>query len=237
MVSYSGSADKIKVRITYPDDTQYIYPMKLGEGAQTFPLTGGDGSYTIDLLEHTTDSQYAIAFSQEISVKLADEFEPFLYPNQYVWFTQSSKAAVYAKRLSDQASDDLNFVELVYNYVIGNITYDQALADSAPTTEYIPDVDETFTSGRGICFDYAALMTAMLRSQDIPTKLVVGYSGEAYHAWISVYLEEQGWVDNVIEFDGKSWSLMDPTLAANNDSSAVKKYVGDGSNYTEKYCY
>ena len=80
-------------------------------------------------------------------------------------------------------------------------------------------------------------MTAMLRSQDIPTKLVVGYSGEAYHAWISVYLEEQGWVDNVIEFDGKSWSLMDPTLAANNDSSAVKKYVGDGSNYTEKYCY
>ena len=237
MVSYSGSADKIKVRITYPDDTQYIYPMKLGEGAQTFPLTGGDGSYTIDLLEHTTDSQYAIAFSQEISVKLADEFEPFLYPNQYVWFTQSSKAAVYAKQLSDQASDDLNFVELVYNYVIGNITYDQALADSAPTTEYIPDVDETFTSGRGICFDYAALMTAMLRSQDIPTKLVVGYSGEAYHAWISVYLEEQGWVDNVIEFDGKSWSLMDPTLAANNDSSAVKKYVGDGSNYTEKYCY
>ncbi len=98
-------------------------------------------------------------------MKLADEFEPFLYPNQYVWFTQSSKAAVYAKQLSDQASDDLNFVELVYNYVIGNITYDQTLADSAPTTEYIPDVDETFTSGRGICFDYAALMTAMLRSQ------------------------------------------------------------------------
>ena len=30
MVSYSGSADKIKVRITYPDDMQYIYPMKLG---------------------------------------------------------------------------------------------------------------------------------------------------------------------------------------------------------------
>ena len=31
---------------------------------------------------------------------------------------------------------------------------------------------------------------------------------------------------------------MDPTLAANNDGcSAVKKYVGDGSNYTEKYCY
>ena len=237
MVSYSGDADKVKVQITYPDETRYLYPMKLDAGAQTFPLTGGDGTYAVDLLEHAYDSKYAVAFSQNIEVKLADEFEPFLYPNQYVWFTQDSKAAAYAKTLSDQAADDLKFVELVYEYVIGNIVYDQELADSAPTTEYIPDVDATFTSGKGICFDYAALMTAMLRSQEIPTKLVVGYSGEAYHAWISVYLKEQGWVDNVIEFDGKSWSLMDPTLAANNDSSAVKKYVGDGSNYTEKYCY
>ncbi len=36
MVSYSGSADKIKVRITYPDDTKYIYPMKLGRARRRF---------------------------------------------------------------------------------------------------------------------------------------------------------------------------------------------------------
>ena len=70
-----------------------------------------------------------------------------------------------------------------------------------------------------------------------PTKLEVGYSGEAYHAWISVYLHEVGWVDNIIEFDGKDWSLMDPTLAASNSASSVKKYIGDGSNYTVKYSY
>ena len=90
---------------------------------------------------------------------------------------------------------------------------------------------------KGICFDYASLMSALLRSQGIPTKLVVGYSGTAYHAWISVYLDEAGWVDNIIEFDGKDWSLMDPTLAANNDEDSVKKYVGDGSNYIVKYSY
>ena len=92
-------------------------------------------------------------------------------------------------------------------------------------------------SGKGICFDYASLMAGLLRSQGIPTKLVVGYSGTAYHAWISVYLDEAGWVDNIIEFDGSSWSLMDPTLAACNDSSSVKEYIGDGSNYTEKFSY
>ena len=33
-------------------------------------------------------------------------------------------------------------------------------------------------------------MTGMLRSQGIPSKLVVGYAGTAYHAWISVWTEE-----------------------------------------------
>ena len=80
-------------------------------------------------------------------------------------------------------------------------------------------------------------MASILRSQKVPTKLVVGYSGSAYHAWISVYTKETGWVDNIIEFDGKNWSLIDPTLAASNDESAVGEYVGNGSNYTAKYNY
>ena len=80
-------------------------------------------------------------------------------------------------------------------------------------------------------------MAALLRAQGVPTKLVVGYSGQAYHAWISVYTKETGWVDDIIEFDGNSWSLMDPTLASSNDKNSVKEYVGNGSNYTAKYFY
>ena len=98
-------------------------------------------------------------------------------------------------------------------------------------------MDDTLASGTGICFDYAALMTAMLRSQNIPTKLEVGYSGDTYHAWISTYVDDKGWIDNIIEFDGKSWQLLDPTLAASNDKEAVKEYIGDGSNYIVKYTY
>ena len=91
---------------------------------------------------------------------------------------------------------------------------------------------------KGICFDYAALMTAMLRSQDIPTKLVVGYTGNLYHAWINVYLEGQGWVDNVIYFDGNSWKLMDPTFASSGgQSQEIMQYIGTGSNYKAKYSY
>mgnify|MGYP003097234775 FL=1 len=161
---------------------------------------------------------------------------PRISPNQYVWFTGDSQVVALGRELSDQSADDLDYVQNSYYYVIRNISYDNDKAENTPT-DYVPDIDTILEEKKGICFDYASLMAALLRSQSIPTKLEVGYSGEAYHAWISVYLTESGWVDNIIEFDGKDWVLMDPTLAANNSSKAVAKYIGDGSKYTVKYSY
>lgn len=235
MVCYQGSATKVKFQIKTPDGTTYTYNLAIGE-YETFPLSGGSGNYQLSVLEHAYDDKYSVLFTQDFTADITDEFKPFLYPNQYVWFTQEHKAVSYARGLSDDSSNDLDYVEHVYNYVIETIDYDEALAETV-TSGYLPNIDNTMNSKKGICFDYASLMAAMLRSQDIPTKLVVGYSGDAYHAWISVYLDEIGWVDNIIQFDGKSWSLMDPTLGANNSSSSVKKYVGDGKNYTVKYSY
>lgn len=235
MVKYSGSADKAKLQITVPDSTVYTYNLRPGD-FETFPLSAGNGSYNITVLEHAYDDMYALALSQDISVTISDEFKPFLYPNQYVWYTPDSKAVALSAEISDKSSNDLDYVEQVYTYVIETIAYDDELAANVQS-DYLPAIDNTLSSKKGICFDYASLMAAMFRSQNIPTKLVVGYSGDAYHAWISVYLKETGWVNGIIEFDGKSWTLMDPTLAANNSRSSVKEYIGDGSNYTVKYSY
>ena len=235
MVRHQGGADKVKLQITTPDGTVYSYTLSIGS-FESFPLSGGNGNYHLDVLEHAYDDMYAVAFSQDIDVTINDEFRPYLYPNQYVWFTADDQAVACAASISDQSADDLDYVEQLYNYVIENITYDEELAANVQA-DYLPDIDRTLSTKKGICFDYASLMSAMLRSQGIPTKLVVGYSGDAYHAWISVYLTEVGWVDGIIQFDGKNWSLMDPTLAANNSSRSVAKYIGDGNNYTVKYNY
>lgn len=235
MIKYDGDADKVKLQLKSPDGETYTYTLSIGS-YEAFPLSAGDGNYHLDVLEHAYDDMYALAYSEDFKVTLNDEFRPFLYPNQYVWFTPEYKAVAYAAKLSDSSRDDLDYVGQVYHYVTENISYDEELAANVQSG-YLPNIDKTMESGKGICFDYASLMAAMLRSQGIPTKLVVGYSGDAYHAWISVYLEETGWIDKVIEFDGKSWSLVDPTLAANNSGPSVKKYIGDGSNYTEKYSY
>jgi transglutaminase/protease-like cytokinesis protein 3 len=81
-------------------------------------------------------------------------------------------------------------------------------------------------------------MTAMLRSQEIPTKLVIGYTGSVYHAWVNVYIEGQGWVDNVIYFDGHDWKLMDPTFASSGGNDpAVLEHIKNSANYKAKYSY
>lgn len=235
MVQYIGNVSKVKIQITAPDGTVYSYNLRIGN-YETFALSKGSGDYGITVLEHVQDDMYAVSFSTSISVSISDEFKPFLYPNQYVWFTPESKAVGLGKRVSDGSSNDLDYVEQIYRYIIENITYDDELAANIQPG-YLPVIDNTLDTGKGICFDYASLMAALLRSQGIPTKLEIGYSGDAYHAWISVYLKEIGWVNGIIKFDGVSWSLMDPTLAANNSNSSVEKYIGDGNNYTVKYSY
>lgn len=226
----------IQIQITNPNGEMYPYPLKEGGEFEALPLTCGDGDYSIKVLENVSGDQYAVGLSQDFTVKLLDEFQPFLYPSQYVDYSASSDVVKLGEKLAGEAKSDLEYVQNVYNYVISNISYDEQLAESTPMN-YIPEPDETLSSGKGICFDYASLMTALLRCEKVPTKLVTGYSGKAYHAWVSVYLEKRGWVDHIIFFDGKKWTLMDPTLGANNDEKEVKKYVGDGSNYTEKYVY
>ena len=236
MVKYNGTNEKVKLQITCPDQSCYTYLVSDRGTYDTFPLTAGNGSYALQVLENVAGDTYTVSLTQSINVSIEDEFLPFLYPNQYVNFHADSKAVSKGSDLAKDTYSDLDVVQNIYNYVIKNISYDTEKAQNV-SYGYVPDVDDTLSSKKGICFDYAALMTSMLRSQNIPTKLEVGYSGDAYHAWISTYIDDKGWVDDIIQFDGDTWQIMDPTLAATNDSAAVKKYVGDGSHYVVKYTY
>ena len=139
-----------------------------------------------------------------------------------------------AAQLAASASSDLDVVSSIYNYIIDNYTYDYDKAANV-ASGYLPDVDEIFKTRTGICFDYASVMTTMLRSQRIPTRLEIGYAGENYHAWISTYIKDIGWVNGIIKFDGTSWTLMDPTYAST--SKTPEKFVADQANYQLKYVY
>lgn len=238
-VKYTGGKKvRIKCQITKTGTTTvYTYNLDNAGAAAILPITEGDGEYSVKIYENTTEDRYAQAFSTTVKLQLRDPFLPFLYSNQYVNFTADSKTADKAAELCKGVETDLAKVEKIYRYAVDNITYDYELAKTVPS-DYLPDVDAVLAAGKGICFDYAAVMAAMLRSRGIPCKLVVGYAGKIYHAWINVYISGTGWVDSLIYFDGKAWSLMDPTFVSNGKNDpAVLKYVGDGKNYTQRYAY
>lgn len=236
MVQYTAQTTKrLKVQVKGPAIT-YTYNLPQGEWT-AFPLSDGNGSYQITLYENVSGTKYAVVLSVTQKVTMTDEFAPFLRPNQYVDYTAASEAVAKAAELTAGQTDPIKKVESVYDYVVKNLTYDREKAATVQSG-YLPVLDEVLKTKKGICFDYAALMTGMLRSQGVPCKLVIGYAGTAYHAWINVWTEESGWVDGVIYFDGQAWQRMDPTFASSaNQSASIMAYIGDGSHYTAKYLY
>ena len=236
MAQYTAKTDKrLKAQVKGPTTT-YTYNLTAGSWA-TFPLSDGNGRYQVTVYQNTEGSKYAAVVSAAFDAAMTDEFAPFLRPNQYVDYSIAPKTVAKAAELVKGINDPLKKVEAVYNFVVTNITYDRQKAATVQSG-YLPVLDSVLAKKTGICFDYAAVMATMLRTQNIPTKLVVGYAGNIYHAWISTYITDVGWVNGIIYFDGQSWKRMDPTFASSgNESSDIMNYIGNGSNYNAMYVY
>lgn len=235
MVNYTAATDKrLKVQVTR--ENTYTYDLQPGEWT-TFPLSDGNGDYQVTVFENVSDSKYTTVTSASFSAALNDEFAPFVRPNQYVNYEKAPNTVQKAAELTASTTDTLEKVSAVYDFVVNHLSYDKEKAKTVQSG-YLPVLDEVLAGDKGICFDYASLMTGMLRSQGIPCKLVVGYAGSAYHAWISVWSEETGWVDGAIYFEGTTWQRMDPTfISSGKGSNSIQKFVGDGNNYNPKYLY
>ncbi len=235
MARYTGGNSKVKLRLI--KGTTYTYDLSTSGSYEVFPLTLGNGTYTVEVLENISGNSYIKVLSQSFGVSLSSSFAPFLRPNQYVNYNRGTSVVTKAADLCTGYTTDLQKLDRIYNFVINYFTYDSYKA-STVQSGYLPNLNTVYAQRKGICFDYAAVMTAMLRSQNIPCKLVVGYASSSYHAWINVYIRNVGWINGAIYFNGNTWKLMDPTFASSgNSSDAIMKYIGNGSNYTPQYYY
>ena len=139
-VNYTGSCSKVKLQITGPNGVTYTYNLT-GNIYETFPLTCGDGGYSIGVFENISGNTYSTTFYQDLNVTLSSEFTPFLYPSQYVNFTPESETVAKAQELAASADTDLDVVSNVYNYVISSVTYDYDKASNI-ASGYISSVNE-----------------------------------------------------------------------------------------------
>ena len=221
------SGQRVKLRIISPRGTEIVYNVpNTGEPA-FYPLSDGSGSYLIHLLEQVPDApgenSYTRVLEESCDAALFDEFQPFLRPSSYVWFTGYSSCVNAAAALCAGESDDDRKIELITAYVAEALRYDEALAEREDLS-FIRDPDQILARGTGLCLDYAVLTAAMLRSQGIPTKVVYGRmdGAESVHAWNMAYSSSRG------------WARLDVTSA---DSGVAESFIADDSHYADAGWY
>lgn len=208
----------LKLGVSHGEET-YYYDLPYDEDPYIFPLQFGSGQYKIVVYERVQGTSYSYFLGFKIDVELKDEYLPFLMPNQLITYSADSQAIIKGISLTYEAADDLGKVRAIFDYITDTIDYDTKKARQIidnNVTGYIPNIDETLRTKKGICYDYAALFAAMLRANGIPAKLIMGYvdPGNEYHAWNMIYIRDVGWIDAEIYFDGKNWQLADSTFAA-----------------------
>ena len=234
-VGVSGiSESRLKFQII-KDDVTYTYDLPSDGTPTIYPIQSGNGTYVMRAMENVVDTKYACIYSTEVEVALRDEFQPYIRPSSYVNYKKDSKCVKKAAELAQQAPDALGVVSAVYDFICETVVYDTYKAETVQSG-YLPTPDETMKTGKGICFDYASLAAAMLRSQGIPTKVIFGYVSpdDLYHAWNMFYTTETGWVTVSYKVDKNNWHRLDLTFSANG---ADNEFIGNGENYADLFCY
>lgn len=233
---YTGKSERAKLRVKC-GNLQYDHDLAADGTREFFPLMES-GTYSVKVYELVTGKSYSEAVSANFDVKIKSSTGMYLYPNKYINFNGKSKCVKKAAELCAGVEDDVERIAEIFGYIAGNITYDKQLAATVKSG-YIPDPDRTLDKGTGICFDYASLMGAMLRSQGIPTRLVIGWAEpEIYHAWNEIYTDETGWITPELFLKKKGFNIADATFyAGNSDKEKIADYIEDESNYSAVYRY
>lgn len=236
-VKYTGSSKRVKFRYTLSDKT-YTFDIPVDGTVVYLPLSCGSGSYTFSVFENIEGNTYSTLVKETVSINVASSTKPYTYPNQFVSYNKNSQCVKKAAELCAGKTSAIDKISAIFLYISENVTYDYNLA-STVKSGYIPNPDKTLSSKKGICFDYASLMSAMLRSQGIPTRLVVGYaSPDIYHAWNEVYTEQTGWITPELLMNNKGYNIADATFYSSaKDKKTISDYIMNSTNYSAVYYY
>jgi len=225
-IGYAGkSTEKVKVMIE-KDGERYVYPLVPDGKIVGFPLQMGNGEYKVSVLTNVTDNRYAYLDTKTLDVNITNQNSVYLNSIQLISWNPRSKAVIKNNDIVGDESNSAKKIDLVYDFIINNISYDYDKVKYL-TPNYIPYPDKTIDELKGICYDYSSLFAAMKRSEEIPIKLVKGYSThvDGYHAWNEVLINGE-------------WIVVDTTSdAAYNKANVNYNFSKKRSNYTKVYEY
>ncbi|MBW2123057.1 MAG: DUF3488 domain-containing protein [Deltaproteobacteria bacterium] len=129
---------------------------------------------------------------------------------------QSQSIRRLAHQVTKPFEGDYQKVEAVEKFLKENYTYS---LDVERNPAYSPVEDFLFHQKKGFCEHFATAMTLMVRSLDIPARLVSGFLGGEWNGFGRYYLirekDAHTWVE--VYFPGSGWVTFDPTPPAGEE--------------------
>ena len=175
---------RMKLRVTM-GGSALNYDLNSDGTFEVFPLQFGKVNYTVTLYRNVEGKKYKEVGQVTVSPKgMEDDLRCFLYPNQYVNYTTQTECVKVACDLCKDMTSQAEIYKTVCKYVLSNFGYD-FIKSVTVKPGMLPDINECWEKKMGICQDLSALTCAMLRSQGVPARLVIGtLSSGTPHAWV-----------------------------------------------------
>lgn len=198
-VRYKALLEKDGVKYYYDLTSDYV----------RLPLQMGEGTYRLAVLKNVSGKSYSYEYDTTFSVSNINDDQLFLNSTVNVEWSNSDMAI---DMLNDLVSDQMNDQEkltAIHKSLAETLSYDYDKFSKIKGA-YLPDINATFASKSGICYDFSSLLAAVLRSEGIPTKLVMGYRADTsvYHAWNEVLIDGEWLIVDLtldVEYFAKGW--------------------------------
>ena len=220
-----NTSKKAKVLIQFGEQ-KYTYNIKSSSSFVNFPLQLGNGTYQVGVYEQIEGTKYSQVATTSVNLSLDDNSKVFLISFVLINWGEKMNTVTLAKELTKNKKTDNDKIEVCYEYMVQQFSYDFEKLKSLEY-DYIPVIDDVLKKKLGICYDYSAVFASMLRSQGIKCKLIMGYTANVkeYHAWNEVYINDK-------------WVVVDTTFDSQMYANKVKyKFEKARKDYKQSYEY
>jgi transglutaminase-like putative cysteine protease len=129
---------------------------------------------------------------------LNDDHFDMLEPSRYARFSPELGSFMTIADLEKPVGDPLSALRTLQRAIYDSFDY------QAGSTDVNSPIEVALEQRRGVCQDFAHIMTAIAREWGIPCRYVSGYlyhkgsrdrsAADATHAWVEAYLPSLGWV-------------------------------------------
>ena len=191
-----------------PDDTQALFDVNKGDMIK-IALVNGAGKYQYAIANITNGGKsYRVQYKNSFTVQSIDaELAPYLVSTPYGDYENAPDATAKAEELWDSKKTQLENIEAIAEWV-SDLKYDKSLKQGTIGVYIAPD--SVIENGGGVCNEMTKLLSAMLRSQGVPTYVQTGHNARGKnHGWVMAWVELSTSVKDGVTSSKGAWVLIE----------------------------